>query len=121
MGGKFRQRFRNDRFDGFPTIEYVAIPEPENGEPPAFKPVQPLSIVNEMIRFGVLSAVELQNQFFLKADEVREIPPERKPAAKLVAVELTFPKSIPSESLGVRHFLAEFSCEISAFHACEPQ
>jgi hypothetical protein len=64
-----------------------------------------------LLLFGVLPAIQFDDKPRFKAYEIGNIRPEGELSAELEFAELTLAKTVPNESLRVRHVAAEVSGE----------
>jgi hypothetical protein len=76
----------DDVEDGVDVRNYIYVPEPEHLEATSPQICRTCLVVDDLL--GVLSAIDLDDQGPLKANEIDDIRPNRPLPAKLVAFDI---------------------------------
>ena len=87
------------------VAEYIGVPEPKHPESLAFEPSS--AAVVAISALGMLSAVHLDSQPRLVADEIRNVGSEGYLPAEAAAMQLAAPQARPQPGPGVGGILAE--------------
>jgi hypothetical protein len=82
-------------------LEDVAVPEAQDSESSAFEPLSAGLVVGQLFRVPVVSAVQLDHQTPVKADEIYDVPPQGLLPTESVA-PLLASEPIPQFLLGLR-------------------
>jgi len=106
MGLKF-ERLQNVPylfFHGIQFSKHFVIPKTYDAKTSALQNSGPVGII--FYCFGMLPAINLDNQLLLKADKIENIDVVRMLPAKL-APHLTIAKGLPEATFGIRHVLPQ--------------
>jgi hypothetical protein len=93
--------------DTFNILQNIVIPEPQNLVTLGFKTLCPLSIGDTTLR--VLSAVNLDSEALLYANEIDDILPDGKLPSEFEFTHLAHSQVTPEQALGVGSVASEFA------------
>ena len=91
-------------------FEYIMVPESQNNEPSRYQHVVSLGIVPRMLR--VLAAIQLDNNFSGKTDEVEDVVLVRVLPSELGIVQLLPTQVLPKYVLCIGGCIAKLALEL---------
>jgi hypothetical protein len=92
------ERFNDSLKNPFHILDYLIVPKAQNEKSLRSQPRRPSCVFRG--RRGVLSAVEFNDKLALEADEIDDVPPNRRLTPDLAAGKLPVSQSIPEALLG---------------------
>ena len=104
--------------DTIDITQHLIVPEPQHLEPLCAHEVVASRVINS--RFGVLAAVDFNDDPRLQTREVSDIWADANLPAELVAFELAEPQVLPEPTLRILHVLAKTSCALVCHGAAAP-
>ncbi|OJU05112.1 MAG: hypothetical protein BGN87_13965 [Rhizobiales bacterium 65-79] len=102
------RRRKADRYDDVPAdiidvTEDVFVPEAEDGPAVRLQSATPLFVNRQLCIFGVLRAIDLDNETFRGAGKIDDIPSDRKLASEGQTHQAMRPKLVPELQFGIGH------------------
>jgi hypothetical protein len=97
-------------------LEHVGVPEPYHPAAMRFEPARSGRVLIHLFFFRVRIAIEFDNEFRRRAEEIREIRANRRLAAETEAHQLLLTKQKPQFPFAFGHPCTEFASARIAHH-----